>query len=61
MVGFNLPEGRDGFKSDFFFFSNGFDHSFNLPEGRDGFKRRQWSDNPRDGNLFQSTRRQRRV
>ena len=37
--GFNLPEGRDGFKRQILMKINYFSHSFNLPEGRDGFKR----------------------
>ena len=41
MRGFNLPEGRDGFKRDISKHSAAMIKSFNLPEGRDGFKRLQ--------------------
>ena len=37
--GFNLPEGREGFKSRLLFVRQASLAGFNLPEGREGFKR----------------------
>ena len=39
VFGFNLPEGRDGFKRENRGYLTSVDICFNLPEGRDGFKR----------------------
>ena len=61
-LSFNLPEGRDGFKSVLEKLVSQDEVGFNLPEGREGFKRKKGTWKASKGYFkFQSTRRQRRV